>query len=240
MNATWRDEQLYTSRRKVGILHLDKEGIVNLGKFIAMEFPGEDVLVITGLESQSAKLLSLFEKSTESFGSTDFVRIVANRREGDGFLRQLEIEIGPSTNFVQAQSFDENWAIGAAERAKRQLMPYELPRFFHFDYLGSIINGLIFTSLIAFAPSIQNTPDRFFYVFSLVIIMVFVKLSFDKFVPNAFILLDEKRVSKVTRIVNRYMSVILGILGLAIASFITVKFEETIGRAVDFLTAIFS
>lgn len=239
MNTTWRDEQLYTSRRKLGILHLDKEGIVDLGKFVASEFPGEHVFVITGLESQSAKLLSLFEKSTESFGSTDFVRIVANMREGDGFLRQLEIEIGPSTNFVQAQSFDENWAIGAAERAKRELMPYELPRFFHFDYLGSIINGLILTSLIAFAPSIQKTPDRFFYVFSLVVIMVFVKLSFEKFVPNAYILLNEKKVSKVTRMINRYLSVILGILGLATATFITVKFEETIGRAVDFLITIF-
>lgn len=239
IDSTWQDQQLHTSKSEAGILHLDKKGIIELGQFVASEFPEEHVTIITGLDNQSTKLLTLFEKNTESVGSTDFVRIVANRREGDGFLRQLEIEIGPKTNFVRAQSFDENWAIGAVERAKRRLKPYELPRFFHFDYLGSTINSLIMASMIAFAPSIKETPDRFFYVFSLVIIMVLVSWSFKKLAPNAYILLDEKKVSRVTRMMNRYLSAILGAGGLVIAGIITVKFEETIGWIVDFLITIF-
>ena len=211
------------------MVSLSKRDLLSIGDLISSEFPEEEVIIGVGLPSHRNMTLSKFRESEESLPSVDFVKLHVNRREGDGFLRQLSVELGPFINFVEAQSIEESWAIGTVERIRRHLRPFELPKFLNFNGLGSSVNALILIGLLAYLPSIETFGKRVLYVLLLLALMTVIKTVHERLVPNAYIALNREKASKLSQISHKLSSIAVGSVGAAMAAYFTLKFEGILG-----------
>ena len=228
-DEAWRTQQIHTVRKSVGIVSLKKSDLVSIGELVGKEFPDREVAVFIGLPNQRTMILSKFQNSEESIPSTNFSKILIQKNEGDGFIRQITVEFGPHINFVEAQSIDESWAIGIVERICREIEPFELPNFLSFEGIGSVINAMIPVVLIAYIPSIPTVGQRVIYILILISVMVAVKKLHEYFVPKTLISLNLDKISRIRRFSQKTSSVIIGLIGAALTAFVTIKFRDLLG-----------
>ncbi|WP_298292483.1 hypothetical protein [uncultured Litoreibacter sp.] len=225
----WKTQQIYTYKKSLGIVSLTKADLVSIGDVISKEFDQQDVAITIGLPNQRLMYLSTFRNSEDTLPSSDFAKLLIQKREGDGFVRQLWVEFGPSTNFIEAQSIDESWATGIVERLRRQLTPFELPRFLSFDGLGSTVNAIIFFAMIAYLPSLASFGQRVLYITLIVALMAAIAKLLKVSIPNTFVALNLKNVSRIKQLYQRFATIVFGLIGTAAAGFVTIKFELLLG-----------
>ncbi len=223
---SWTQQQIYNHRERVGLVSISKAELISIAEFMSSQFAVEDVAVIVGFPTQRTLYLKTFSETPDDLASTDSVTLIVQAKEGDGFLRQLQVVLGQDESFVRATSIDEAWAIGVVSQIRRRLRSFELPRVLHFDGIGATFNQLLLVFMVAYLPEITGFGQRLIYVVLIISVMLAAMLLSKRLVPQTYVELNPERASRIKRLSQKFASVGLGLLGAAIATFVTLKFQE--------------
>ena len=159
-------EQLFTARKDWGPIEVTRADILEIAELVQRDFSNPVVITVTG-ESEVSCYLERFKSLEIADNRAKIVKIRGADPERGEINRVVQVEFGPSMNFVIAQSSNEAWARGKKDIIYQQLKKYERSYATYLKRFGLGTNQLIFLATLVVLPALENWWQRI----SLVIVM---------------------------------------------------------------------
>lgn len=209
--------QLHTARHDFGAIEIDKAQVVKIGEKLEAEMKGSVVITVTEGTEQS-RLLRAFKEADLPAARAQVLKIVSRARSVQDFFDIVEIEFGPSVNYVSAQSINESWALGTVERFKRELRPNE--RFYatRVKRWGLSINDVILAWALIILPGLPDIWWRAGWLVGSIVLTRIIATLHDRFIPFATIWLGTKQVGVFAKLSPQLVSWVITVTsGVAVA-----------------------
>lgn len=194
-------EQLYTRSVALGAVRLFTQDVLELLRIVQEDFSAPRPVVTYHLRgSEVTKYATDFIGEISTLGQLDYLKIAAQEPEAHGINRVVVIELhafGP--NEIRAQGVRESWVVGKAETLAAFLRKHQSGIVTTYRKYGLNINGVIFLAMLIVIPDIETIPERIAFVGIVLILLLFLYWVHSKFIPNASLVLTDKRPSLFVR-----------------------------------------
>ncbi len=221
-------EQVYLKHIAVGSVRLFAEDVVQLINYIKQDF-GTGRLIITydAHGSEITKYSEDFLKIAKSLPVLKYLKINIQEPEAHQINRVVVLELRAyGTNDIRVQGVQESWVIGKAEGLANLLRRYESATFTTIKKHGVTFNQIVLLVMIVVMPSIVSLTYRATFAF-IILLLIFGLFQFHtRFIPNAYISMNEKEPSWISRYGPPILSWFMGIVATVIGGLVLYWFTK--------------
>ncbi|MFG1202133.1 hypothetical protein V5F29_07035 [Xanthobacter aminoxidans] len=209
-------EQLHTARYNFGAIEIDRDQIIALADEMQKDFKSATMVVTVVTATERSMFLPDFK--TRQFGVERIIiiKLFLQEMEPGGLNRIAQVEFGPSINTAMTQGGDEAWVLGALEKIKRWVRPYERMYTTNFKKFGFGINQLLLVGTIVILPSLSGVRDRSTMMCGVLFLIFAVNFLHQRYLPFAAIYLSRRPQGLLSRLAPSMVSwVIAATAGIA-------------------------
>lgn len=212
-------EQVYLKHIEIGSVRLFADDVVRLLDYIKQDFSsGRLIITYDAHGSEITKYSEDFLRIAKSLPILKYLKIYIEELEAYQINRVVVLDLRANgTNDIRVQGVQESWVIGKAEGLANFLRRYESTTFTTIKKHGVTFNQIILLIMIVVIPSIASLTYRAVFAF-IILLLVFGMFQFHtKFIPNAYISMDEKSPSWISRygspILSWFMTIVATVIG---------------------------
>ena len=209
-------DQLHIARHDFGPIAVNYRDVVEIAEHIQKDFSTPVVVTISG-ETEKSLYLSTFKSAQHNEDFANVIKIRAQSLERGGIQRVIQVEFGPTFNFILAQSIDEAWARGKKDMLRQSLKKFENSYFTIGKRLGVSINQVLLFLVLIYLPSLDTEIKRAILLGGLIAIAAGLAAIDNKLLRHASIQLRERKPSIIDRFGSSAVSWVAGIIGTIIA-----------------------
>lgn len=222
-------DQLHTVRHPFRAVEITKAQLVSLADKMQADFPGSRVIVTVTGDTEQARFLEQFRDMAPPFVEAKAVKLFVQKPEPGGVNRTLTLEFGPATNYVQAQSTDEAWALGMVQRVKRDVHEHERSYATNFRWVNFGIGQVLIFWGIVYMQEIRDLWWRALFFAAVVGIVALNQFLHNRFLPLATIVLGERRATVWSKVGPSALSWLLALISAVAVSVLSTYFRNWFG-----------
>lgn len=198
--------QLFTARRNLGAVVLDRSDIVHLAEEVRKGFVTSQPIITIVTNTEQSMFLEHFKVKEFKKSRASVAKIFIQEAEGNGINRVISIEFGQQNNLIMTQSSDEAWALGRLEGLKGYVVDSE--RFYatQFQKFGVSLYQLIVLVSIVYMPSFPDFYYRFIFIALVFIIVSLAQALQNRFIPFSTIYVGVRAASRFRKMIPTLLS----------------------------------
>lgn len=188
-------EQIHNKTIQLGSVRLFKDDVIQLVNSIKKDFTSGRVIVTYNQHGcELTKYADDFLNQLDGIEQLNYLKLVIQEPEAYGINRVIVIElVANGTSEIRASGINESWVLGKAESIFQILKPRQNSLVTTYRKYGLNLNGAIFFAMLIVIPDIEGWKSRAIFVVAVFLLLNFLLLIHNKFIPNTAIYLEEAK-----------------------------------------------
>jgi len=188
-------EQLYSRNVSVGAIQLYAQDVLELLRYVQEEFTAPRPVVTYHVRgSEVTKYAVDFIKEIPTLGRLNYLKVTVQEPDAYGVNRLVVVELRAfGDNEIRVQGVRESWVVGRSEALAAFLRRHQSRLVTSYRKFGLNLNSVIFLAMLVLIPEIGTLEARVAFVAATVVLLILLLWAHSKFIPNASLVLTDKR-----------------------------------------------